>query len=113
MGDRYPSSHSPRSHNWSYVVGGADMFTDINEFDTYQESHVRKYVQFMVYRLFTFLFDVCRILQHLAFQTEQNPSASDRRAYPVSRVSRQISVTFDGGAAITLTLSNGRGLSEP
>lgn len=31
------------------------MFTDIIEFDTCQEFHVRKYVQFMVFRLFTFL----------------------------------------------------------
>lgn len=113
MGDRYPSSHPPCSHDWSYVIGW-DMFTDINEFDTYQESHVINYVQFMVYLLFTFLFDVFRIWQHLACQTELNPPASDRRAYPASRVRRQITVTFDGGAAaITLTLSNGRGLSEP
>lgn len=34
---------------------GWDMLTDINEFDTYQESHVRKYVQFTVNRLFSFL----------------------------------------------------------
>lgn len=47
---------------------GWDIFTDINEFDTYQESHVRKYVQFMVYRLFTFLLMSLDIRQHLAFQ---------------------------------------------